>query len=108
MSDPVIIVVDCLGVVHELPAPSGWRVMEIMRDSGLPVRATCGGSAACATCHVYVAPEWIKKLPQPNADEAAMLDSVKASDPQRSRLSCQIIMQDAWNGLTVTLASDAD
>lgn len=104
MTEPFIMVTDRHGITHALPAPTGWRVMEIIRDSGLPMRAECGGSAACATCHVYVEKKWISALPVPKHDEADMLDTVSGFDATRSRLSCQIIMRDDLSGLGVTLA----
>ena len=50
------------GTVHRLDALEGWRVMEVIRDWGLPIKAECGGACACATCHVWVGKEWIAKL----------------------------------------------
>jgi 2Fe-2S ferredoxin len=55
-----IYVTDFDGVEHECEAIEGWRVMEIIRDYGLPIKAECGGACLCGTCHVYVAPEWIE------------------------------------------------
>ena len=75
-------VTDLDGKVHNLPALEGWRVMEIIKDAGLPLKAECGGALECATCHVYVAPQWL------------------------DRLSCQILMSDELNGLEVTIAPE--
>ncbi len=50
-------VTDQTGTRHTLEALEGWRVMEVIRDWGLDIKAECGGACACATCHVYVAPE---------------------------------------------------
>lgn len=102
-----IIVTDFEGKEHELEAVEGWRVMEIIRDYGLPIKAECGGSCACATCHVYVEGEWLDKLEEldmvKSEDEEDMLDEV--FDLQdNSRLSCQIIMCEELDGLRVTLA----
>lgn len=108
MSDPHLIVIDQNNQKHELPAPSGWRVMEIIRDHGLPIRAECGGSAACATCHVYVANEWLGKIPAAQNEELDMLDTIEGLDVQHSRLSCQILMRDDLDGLTVTLAPGSE
>jgi len=47
-------VVDRKGKSHTLEAPDGYRLMEVIRDNGLPIKAECGGACACATCHVYV------------------------------------------------------
>lgn len=103
-----LIVIDREGQKHELPALAGWRVMEIIRDHDLPIRAECGGSCACATCHVYVDPAWVPKLKPPEGDENYMLDSVSDFDADRSRLSCQILMRDDLDGMVVMLAPDEE
>ena len=98
-----IYVTDRDGKTHELEAIEGWRVMEIIKDHGLPIKAECGGCAACATCHVYVDPEWIDKLYPARDDEIDLLDT--APDVlENSRLSCQILMSEDLDGLKMTLA----
>ncbi|HOO82708.1 MAG TPA: 2Fe-2S iron-sulfur cluster-binding protein [Alphaproteobacteria bacterium] len=98
-----IYVTDQNGVEHALDAVEGWRVMEIIRDHGLPIKAECGGACACATCHVYVDENWLSKLAMMRDDEEEMLD--EAFDVQdNSRLSCQIIMDESLDGLKVRLA----
>ncbi len=98
-----IYVTDLEGIEHELEAVEGWRVMEIIRDYGLPIKAECGGACSCATCHVYVEEEWLDKIPAMKDEEEEMLDS--AFDVQEnSRLSCQIILDESLDGLRVTLA----
>lgn len=96
-------VVDHEGKEHRLEALEGWRAMEVIRDWGLDIKAECGGALACATCHVYVAPEWLGKLEPATAEEEDMLDTV-ADTQSNSRLSCQILMTEALDGLKVTLA----
>jgi ferredoxin, 2Fe-2S len=96
-------VIDEKGVTHVLEATPGMMALEAMQDANLPVLAQCGGSCACATCHVYVQEEWVSKLPQPSEDENAMLDG--AFDvTNASRLSCQIELTDELDGLTITMA----
>ena len=104
MSDDLkIYVTDQGGVEHTLDAIEGWRVMEIIRDHGLPIKAECGGACACATCHVYVDEEWMDKLAEMGEEEEEMLD--EAFDVEdNSRLSCQLIMSEELNGLKVKLA----
>ena len=104
MSDDLkIYVTDQDGQEHVLDAIEGWRVMEIIRDHGLPIKAECGGACACATCHVYVDEEWLDKLVEMNEEEEEMLD--EAFDVEdNSRLSCQLIMSEELNGLKVKLA----
>lgn len=107
-NDLTLIVTDQDGEKHTLPALAGWRVMEIIRDNDLPIRAECGGSGACATCHVYIAKHWQEKLLVPDANEEYMLDTVDGYDPERSRLSCQILMRDDLDGMEVTLAPGSE
>lgn len=104
MSDDLkIYVTDPEGIEHELDAVEGWRVMEIIRDHGLPIKAECGGCCCCATCHVYVDSSWVDRLSPANDEEMYMLE--EAIDPQgNSRLSCQIIMSEALNGLKLRIA----
>ncbi|NQW08460.1 MAG: 2Fe-2S iron-sulfur cluster binding domain-containing protein [Alphaproteobacteria bacterium] len=96
-------VTDHEGIEHALEALEGWRVMEIIRDWGYPIRAECGGACACATCHIYVDPDWVDRLLPLSDEEEAMLD--QAFDVrENSRLSCQILMRPELDGLHVTLA----
>jgi 2Fe-2S ferredoxin len=98
-------VTDREGAEHELEGVAGWSVMEIIRENGLPIEAACGGCCACATCHVYVDPDWLGRLNPPGPDESMMLDEAfEVRD--NSRLSCQIKYGDALDGLKVTLAPE--
>lgn len=101
-----VIAIDQSGQRHELEGLEGWRVMEIIRDHGLPIKAECGGCCCCATCHVYVAPEWLSKLVPPSPEEEDLLADAADTKPN-SRLSCQILMSDALDGIEVTLADSA-
>lgn len=102
-----IYVTDFDGIEHALVALDGWRVMEIIRDHELPIKAECGGACSCATCHVYVDENWFDKLPEKRDEEEDMLDG--AIDVQdNSRLSCQIIMNPDLNGLKVTMAPGSE
>ena len=103
-------VTDPRGNSAELEALEGFRVMEIIRDwsteSGIGIKAECGGACACATCHVHVDEQWLGQLPSMRDDEEDRLDDAfGVSD--NSRLSCQLIMTEALDGLTVTIAPDA-
>ncbi len=102
-----IFVTDMDGREHELDAIEGWRVMEIIRDHGLPIKAECGGCCSCGTCHVYVDEEWIDKLYPMRDDEEEMLDLAFGVE-DRSRLSCQIIMSEELDGLKLTLAPGSE
>ncbi len=100
-----LLVVDLDGVEHALDAVEGWRVMEIIRDHGLPIKAECGGACACATCHVYVDEAWVGRIPTMGEEEEHMLDDVFDLQ-ENSRLSCQIIMDESLDGLRVRLAEN--
>ena len=101
-----ILVTDGHGVEHVVEAQDGWTVMEIIRDAGLPIKAECGGSCVCATCHVLVDDEWFAKLPEKSEEEIDMLDlALEVFDT--SRLSCQIEFDKSLDGLKVKIAQDA-
>ena len=101
----VINVIDHEGTAHKLEAVEGWRVMEIIREHGLPMDGLCGGACACATCHVYVDDNWQAKLHEPRDDEDAMLDEVPTVS-ENSRLSCQLIYTPELDGLAVKLDAE--
>ena len=81
---------------------NGLSVMEGAIQNEIPgIDADCGGSMACATCHVYVKEEWLNKIPKAEDAEVDMIDM--AYEPKKnSRLSCQIIVNDELDGLEVT------
>mgnify|MGYP003685925105 FL=1 len=84
---------------------NGLTVMEGAIQNDIPgIDADCGGSMACATCHVYVEEKWLSKLPQAEEAEVDMIDM--AYEPKKnSRLSCQLIVTDELDGLKVTTPS---
>lgn len=102
----ILNVVDATGARHSLEAVEGWRVMEILREHGLPVEGLCGGACSCATCHVEVGPGWADRLHPARDDEESMLDTVPNVGP-RSRLSCQIIYGPELDGLELQLTDGA-
>jgi 2Fe-2S ferredoxin len=99
----VIHVIDRAGERHTLEAVEGWRVMEIIREWGLPIEGLCGGACECATCHVFVAPEWIERLYPASDEEESQLDTVPLTQGN-SRLSCQILYAPELDGIEVSLA----
>src|SRR5437762_6130681 len=91
------------GTRQEVEGQNGMTVMEAAVKHAVPgIDADCGGACACATCHVYVDPEWTAKTGEQSGMEQSMLDF--ANDVQdNSRLSCQIKVSDALDGLVVRL-----
>ena len=91
------------GKEHEIEVPNGMTVMEGAVHGNIPgIDADCGGSMACATCHVYVKEEWFDRINKKNEGEDDMLD--QAYEPKKnSRLSCQISVSDEIDGLIVNL-----
>jgi 2Fe-2S ferredoxin len=102
---PMVRVIDRDGNERELEAPSGATLMEPLRDMDDGVAAICGGMCSCATCHVYVDAEWVARLPAAMSDESDMLGDLVSRRPQ-SRLSCQIVLNDALSGLKVAIAPE--
>ena len=94
------------GKNHTIDVTNGLSVMEGEVQNNIPgIDADCGGSMACATCHVYVKEEWFTKLPKKEDGEEDMLDM--AFEPKKiSRLSCQILVSDELDGLIVNLPED--
>jgi ferredoxin, 2Fe-2S len=89
------------GTRREIDAAPGTTVMETAVDNSVEgIVAECGGACSCATCHVYVDPEWVDRLPPPDAQEDGMLDCVIDRQPN-SRLSCQILLREELDGLLV-------
>ena len=91
------------GKSHTIDVANGLSVMEGAIQNNIPgIDADCGGSMACATCHVYVKEEWFDKLPKKEDGEEDMIDM--ACEPNKfSRLSCQLIVSDELDGLVVKL-----
>jgi 2Fe-2S ferredoxin len=104
---PIIHATDRNGTVHDVEAESGLSLMENLRNKGgMDIAAVCGGMASCATCHVHVDAGWMDKLPEPEPDEVELVEFTDAYDEASSRLSCQIRVTDALDGLKVTLAPE--
>ena len=84
--------------------PTGWTVMQGAVQNGVEgIEAECGGSCACATCHCYVEEELLDRLSPPSETEEEMLDCTASERRPNSRLSCQIKVTDALDGLVVRL-----
>ncbi len=100
---PKITYIEHSGKSHTKEVPNGLSVMEgAVQNNITGIDADCGGSMACATCHVYVKEEWFNKLPKKEDGEEDMLDM--AFEPKKnSRLSCQLMVSDELDGLVVNL-----
>jgi 2Fe-2S ferredoxin len=105
MSELTVTFVEEDGTVKILSAETGQSLMQVGRDAGVAnILADCAGSCACATCHVYVDDNWYAAVGAPDAVEAEMLDMVADVRKDNSRLSCQIKLTEALDGLKVTVA----
>jgi 2Fe-2S ferredoxin len=92
------------GSTREIEANEGQSVMDTAVKNGVPgIVAECGGACSCATCHVYVSDEWTEKVGGPGDLEDEMLDVAAAERRDSSRLSCQIKMSSAIDGLVVEI-----
>jgi len=102
---PKITYIEISGKSQTIEIANGLSVMEGAVQNDIPgIDADCGGGMACATCHVYVKEEWLDKLPKKEDGEEDMLDM--AYEPKKnSRLSCQLIVSDELDGLTVNTPS---
>ena len=102
---PKVTYIEHSGVEHHVDVPLGLSVMRGAVDNNVPgIDADCGGECACATCHVYVQEPWLTQLgpPEPGSQEASMLSFAAVAQPN-SRLSCQLKMTEALDGLVVRL-----
>ncbi len=90
----------------EAEASAGDSLLAAGQAAGMPLEGTCEGQMACSTCHVIVARDWFGKLAEAAEEEEDMLDL--AADVQAtSRLSCQILLDETLDGLTVSIPSDS-
>jgi 2Fe-2S ferredoxin len=90
------------GSRQDIDAPIGLSVMEVAHRNGIDIEGACEGSLACSTCHVIVEPDDYDRLAEPTEDEEDMLD-LAFGLTHTSRLSCQIIVTEELDGLTVRL-----
>lgn len=101
---PKVIYVSHDGSRRELDVPEGTNLMQAAVSNGIyDIVGDCGGSASCATCHVYVDPSFVDKLSEPSEREKEMLGCTAAEVMATSRLSCQIVMTEALDGITLNM-----
>lgn len=92
------------GLEQVVEIPAGWTLMQGAVQHGVAgIEGECGGSCACATCHCYVDEAYIDALPPPSETEDQMLDCAASERRPNSRLSCQIKMSDALDGIVLRL-----
>jgi 2Fe-2S ferredoxin len=97
-------VTDRSGKKQTLEVPASGNLMEVLRERDFGIDAICGGCCSCATCHVYIAPNWADKIPARSDDEQELVESSDGYKAAESRLSCQIPLTDAISGIDVTIA----
>jgi 2Fe-2S ferredoxin len=99
---PKITFIDFEGTERSVDADVGDSVMEAATNHDIPgIDADCGGACACATCHVYISPDWTGVVGKPDDLEADMLDVAERVN-EFSRLSCQIKVSEEMDGLVLT------
>lgn len=94
------------GETRTINGKAGWSLMENLRDNGFDdILAMCGGSASCATCHVHIDEGQLILLPPMQGQESDLLDTSLHRAPG-SRLSCQVVFENALDGLRLTIAPE--
>jgi 2Fe-2S ferredoxin len=101
-----IYVTDIYGNEHVVEGRPGLKLMEILREYEFGVIASCGGFLSCATCHVYVDPEWIERLPEMHSDERELVSMLSTFRDGTSRLSCQVPFTEALDGIRLRVAPE--
>jgi len=98
---PKVTYIQANGATHVINVPVGLSVMEGAVSNGVVgIDADCGGACVCATCHVFVDCDWVARLVPPASGESEMLEMAAGARPE-SRLSCQISVTTALEGLIV-------
>lgn len=104
---PTITFTQPTGVAVEVTVEEGTSLMRAAVSHGIDgIVGECGGQAMCATCHVFIRPEFVSRLPEVSDDEDEMLDCTSAERTDASRLGCQIKMSSALDTIVVDVPSD--
>ena len=101
-----IFVTDRAGGEHEIELNAGENLMEPLRELDNGIEALCGGMCSCATCHIFVEPQWFAKLESAQDDELELLEETECFRKDESRLSCQIEFADELDGMKFTIAPE--
>lgn len=87
-------------------AEAGDSLLRVAQAAGMPLEGTCEGQMACSTCHVVVDKDWFDRLPEASEEEEDMLD-LAAGVRRTSRLSCQIVLAEELEGITVRIPAES-
>jgi 2Fe-2S ferredoxin len=101
-----LVVIDRAGNTVDVDAQAGISTMENIRDLEASVDAICGGMCACATCHILVDEAWQARLPPRTYEEDVMLRDSRFFDEEQSRLSCQLVVEEVYEGLQFRIAPE--
>jgi len=101
-----IVVTDRAGERHEIDVQPGTSLMEPLRELDNGIEALCGGMCSCATCHVFIEPQWFAKLEPAQDDELELLEETETYRDDASRLSCQVVFRDELEGMTFEIAPE--
>jgi len=94
------------GERHKVDVDNGYSVMEAAINNNIDgIVAECGGACACATCHGYIDEAWTEKMPEMDDMEDSMLDAAYERR-DNSRLTCQLEVNEEWDGLVVHVAEN--
>jgi 2Fe-2S ferredoxin len=101
-----MVVKDREGEIHEIEIAAGDNIMEPLRELDSGTESLCGGMCSCATCHVFIQPDWFAKLESAQDDELELLEETETYRKDESRLSCQLEFTDELDGITFTIAPE--
>jgi 2Fe-2S ferredoxin len=101
-----IVVTDRVGGQHDIEVKVGESLMEPLRHLDNGIEALCGGMCSCATCHIFVGPEWFGKLQAAQDDELELLEETETYRVESSRLSCQVEFQPELDGMNFEIAPE--
>lgn len=103
---PTIHVINRSGKKYTLKVDSGVSLMEPLREIDDSIEALCGGMCSCASCHIFISPEWFDKAPSPQSDEMELLEGTETFRGPESRLACQVKVTDDMDGMTLIIAPE--
>lgn len=94
------------GETQDVEVENSQTLMEALRDEDFEIEALCGGCCSCATCHVYIDPEFSDRVPPMSEDEDFLLEGAMHRKAETSRLSCQIRVTEQMDGLKLAIAPE--